>query len=81
MPSGARTAAGFDHNQAGLFVGKVLQHCCPKARSKAIYVRFQAATNNDGRLFVRVKNKSVLAMKGMLTPPKGKRVAIEDMKP
>ena len=36
---------------------------------------------NDGRLFVRVKNKSVLAMKGMLTPPKGKRVAIEDMKP
>lgn len=36
---------------------------------------------NDGRLFVRVKNKSVLDMKGMLTPPKGKRVAIEDMKP
>ena len=36
---------------------------------------------NDGRLFVRVKNKSVLDMKGMLTPPKGKRVAIENMKP
>jgi antitoxin PrlF len=36
---------------------------------------------NDGRLFVRVKNKSVLDMKGMLTPAKGKHVAIKDMKP
>ena len=36
---------------------------------------------NDGRLFVRVKNKSVLDMKGMLTPPKGKHVTIQDMKP
>ena len=36
---------------------------------------------NDGRLFVRVKNKSVLSLKGMLTPPKGKHVSIEDMKP
>jgi len=35
----------------------------------------------DGRLFVRVKNKSVLDLKGMLTPSKGKRFAIEDMKP
>lgn len=36
---------------------------------------------NDGRLFVRVKNRSVLDMKGMLTPPKGKHVPIEDMAP
>ena len=36
---------------------------------------------NDGRLFVRVKNKSVLDLKGMVTPQKGKHVAIEDMKP
>lgn len=36
---------------------------------------------NDGRLLVRVKNKSVLGLKGMVTPPKGKHVAIEDMKP
>jgi len=36
---------------------------------------------NDGRLFVRVKNKSVLDMVGMLTPPMGQHVAIEDMKP
>ena len=35
----------------------------------------------DGRLLVRVKNKSVLDLKGMLKPPKGKHVAIEDMKP
>ena len=33
----------------------------------------------DGRLFVRVKNKSILDFKGMLTPPKGKRVAVKDM--
>ena len=36
---------------------------------------------NDGRLFVRVKNKSILNLEGMLLPPKGKHVAIEDMKP
>ena len=36
---------------------------------------------NDGRLFVRVKNKSVLSLKGMLVPPKGRHVSIEDMKP
>lgn len=33
----------------------------------------------DGRLFVRVKNKSILDFKGMLNPPKGKRVAVKDM--
>ncbi len=36
---------------------------------------------NDGRLFVRVKNTSVLSLKGMLVPPKNKRVSIEDLKP
>ena len=36
---------------------------------------------NDGRLFVRVKNRSMLELKGMLTPPKGKHVSVEDMKP
>jgi antitoxin PrlF len=35
----------------------------------------------DGRLLVRVKNKSVLDLKGLLKPPKGKHVAIEDMNP
>jgi bifunctional DNA-binding transcriptional regulator/antitoxin component of YhaV-PrlF toxin-antitoxin module len=35
----------------------------------------------DGRLFVRVKNKSVLDLKGLLTPAKGKRVGIKDMRP
>jgi len=35
---------------------------------------------NDGRLLVRVKNKSVLDLKGTLTPPKGKHVAIENLK-
>lgn len=35
----------------------------------------------DGRLFVRVKNKSFFDLKGLLTPPKGKRVAIKDMRP
>lgn len=35
----------------------------------------------DGRLFVRVKHKSIKDLKGILTPPKGKRVAIEDMRP
>ena len=35
---------------------------------------------NDGRLFVRVKNKSILDLKGRFTPPKGKHVAIEDLR-
>ena len=35
----------------------------------------------DGRLFVRVKNKSVMDLTGMLTPPKGKHVSIEEMRP
>lgn len=35
----------------------------------------------DGRLFVRVKNKSVRDLKGLLTPAKGRRVAVEDMRP
>ncbi len=35
----------------------------------------------DGRLFVRVKNKSVMDLKGMLTPAKGKHISIEDMRP
>ncbi|TAM36947.1 MAG: AbrB/MazE/SpoVT family DNA-binding domain-containing protein [Burkholderiaceae bacterium] len=35
---------------------------------------------NDGRLFVRVKSKSVLDLKGMLKPPQGKHVAIRDLK-
>lgn len=36
---------------------------------------------DGGRLVVRVKNKSMQELKGMLSPPKGKRVAIEDMHP
>ena len=36
---------------------------------------------SDGRLFVRVKNQSVLNLKGMLVPSKGRHVSIEDMKP
>ncbi len=36
---------------------------------------------SDGRLFVRVKNKSVMNLKGMLTPTEVKHVAIEDMRP
>ena len=36
---------------------------------------------SDGRLMVRVKNKSVLDMKGILTPPKNTHIAIKDMKP
>ena len=35
----------------------------------------------DGRLFVRVKNKSILDDSQMLTPPKGKRVRTEEMNP
>jgi antitoxin PrlF len=38
-------------------------------------------TLTDGRLFVRVKNKSMLDLKGMLKPTKGRRVAPKDMKP
>jgi antitoxin PrlF len=33
----------------------------------------------DGTIIVRAKTKSILDMAGMLKPPKGKRVAIEDM--
>jgi antitoxin PrlF len=36
---------------------------------------------SDGRLFVRVKNKSVRDLAGMLTPADGKQVAVEDMRP
>lgn len=36
---------------------------------------------SDGRLFVRVKNKSVMNLKGMLTPTEVKHVSIEDMRP
>lgn len=36
---------------------------------------------SDGRVLVRVKNKSVLDMVGLLTPPVGKHVAVEDMNP
>lgn len=35
----------------------------------------------DGRLLVRVKNKSALDLQGMLQAPKGVRLAVEDMKP
>ena len=34
----------------------------------------------DGRLFVRVKNKSALDLKGMLKPTKGTHVSIEEMR-
>ena len=33
----------------------------------------------DGTVIVRAKNKSILDLAGMLKPPKGKRVPIEDM--
>ena len=33
----------------------------------------------DGTIIVRAKTKSILYMAGMLKPPKGKRVAVEDM--
>ena len=36
---------------------------------------------DDGRLFVRVKNKSVKDLKGLLTPSPPVHVAIEDMRP
>jgi AbrB family looped-hinge helix DNA binding protein len=35
----------------------------------------------DGTIIVRAKTKSILDMAGMLKPPKGKRVAVEDMNP
>jgi len=35
----------------------------------------------DGRVIVRVKNKSLLDMAGLLIPPDGKQVAVEDMNP
>ena len=35
----------------------------------------------DGRLFVRVKNKSVLDLAGVLTPPDGRHLSIEEMRP
>ena len=36
---------------------------------------------SDGRVLVRVKNKSILDMVGMLKPAHGKHVSIEDMNP
>lgn len=35
----------------------------------------------DGRLFVRVKNKTAADVKGMVKAPKGKRLAVEEMRP
>jgi AbrB family looped-hinge helix DNA binding protein len=35
----------------------------------------------DGTIIVRAKTKSILDMAGMLKPPKGKRVAVEEMNP
>jgi antitoxin PrlF len=35
----------------------------------------------DGTIIVRAKSKSIMDMAGMLKPPKGKRVKIEDMNP
>ena len=35
----------------------------------------------DGSICVRAKTKSLLDLAGMLKPPKGKRVSIEDMNP
>ena len=36
---------------------------------------------SDGRLFVRVKNKSVLDLSGLLTPLKVKHWGLEELKP
>jgi antitoxin PrlF len=33
----------------------------------------------DGSLIVRAKTRSILALAGILKPPKGKHVAVEDM--
>jgi antitoxin PrlF len=35
----------------------------------------------DGRLFVRVKNKTAQDLRGIVKVPKGKRLSIEEMKP
>lgn len=35
----------------------------------------------DGTILVRAKTKSILDMAGMLKPPKGKRVRVDDMNP
>lgn len=35
----------------------------------------------DGRLFVRVKNKTAADVKGMVKVPKGTRLSIEEMRP
>ena len=35
----------------------------------------------DGTIIVRAKAKSILDMAGMLKPPKGKRVSVEEMNP
>ena len=35
----------------------------------------------DGRLFVRVKNKTAADVKGVLKVPKDKRLSIEEMRP
>ena len=35
----------------------------------------------DGRVLVRVKNKSILDMAGMMKPSPGKHVSIEEMNP
>ncbi len=36
---------------------------------------------SDGRLLVRIKNKSLLGLKEALVPSKGKRVSVEAMRP
>ena len=36
---------------------------------------------SDGRLFVRVKNKTAQDVKGILKAPKDKRLSIEEMRP
>jgi len=36
---------------------------------------------SDGRAIVRVKNKSILNMVGMLKPATGKHVSVEEMNP
>lgn len=35
----------------------------------------------DGTIIVRAKSKSILDMGGMLNPPKGKHVSVEEMNP
>ncbi len=39
------------------------------------------STMSDGRAIVRVKNKSILDMVGMLKPAPGKHVSVEEMNP